>query len=101
MLIFLSSYQEEILFGISFFWSQKKEELNYIYFLLHMAQPEICRVPKFLELEFREEQKLNKMITIENLIDKVVTYKVLHFGYLDKVQSSWTIPSQAYGGLNL
>ena len=42
-----------------------------------MAQPEICKVPRFLELEYREEQKLNKVVIIENLIDKVVNYKVL------------------------
>ena len=41
-----------------------------------MTQLEICKVPRFLELEFREEQKLNKTIVIENLIDKVVSYKV-------------------------
>ena len=40
------------------------------------AQPQLCRVPKFVNFEYHQGQQLNTTILIDNLLDKVVDFKV-------------------------
>lgn len=39
-------------------------------------QPELCRVPKFINFEYHQGQQLNTTLVIDNLLDKVVEFKV-------------------------
>lgn len=41
-----------------------------------MASQEFCRVPKFIDYQYHEGQKLTSIVTVHNLLNKVVSYKV-------------------------
>ena len=43
-----------------------------------MSKAEICKVPETLKFQFQEDQEMNSSITIENLMDTLVKYKVAH-----------------------
>lgn len=41
-----------------------------------MSKAEICKVPDTLKFQFQEDQEMHSSIVMENLMDKVVKYKV-------------------------
>ena len=66
-----------------------------------MNQTELCKIPKYIEFEYRNEQQMHCTVEISNLVDKVVSYKVRKQSNQDKVEPPRNIPGQTHGGLHL